>query len=666
VSFLGSFLTFVLNNPTGAGSGSTSSSNTGYVNSLVGFKTINFVTNRPDFELLQPTITMTNVNHFFGSNVIVPGGYGDITLNLGTYYYIRVSTNTFTRFIPGGANTYNTVVVRSSSTATIDNFSSSSSNNQSILFLGESSSTSIIAIASNKTADETNVFRSITKSGAGTLTSFGASNLGLNTGITFGSPLATYAYTTGNNLAVTSPLNAKSASVIVIGGGQAGSKNATSTRGGAGGRAGSVTIQGNVPITEGTTFYINVGAGGATNGGSGNTSWVNYTTNSAPTSLPAGSLALGGNVAGTNIGSWFYLGGFGGAAGTASLTSGAGGGSAQAWDTPAVFIGAAASTGKGSGGAGVRGNGIIGNAVSNAGNGGLSYTNTSALSGANTTDTSVPAGTGESGINGGGGGGGGSRTGGTGQAGNGGNGASSGDLFYRLFDGVLQNGFASGGGGGGGGGVVTPAQTTIEGRLGGDGGTGGLGGGGGGGGGGYNAASGQTLNYSHTADSSVLTISVNTPVTNGETYSIAPVSGGAFTYTKNGNSTLVQATRNLHGYTSGQVIYVTASIGISAGSRLIEVTSTDTFRFTAGPILSFTVSSSNSAYPFAPGNYVATYTGGSTFTIPVTSTFIPESGTALVSITNANGAGGNGGGGLILVIYEVNAPATQVFILGED
>ena len=522
VSFSNSFLTFVLNNPTGNGSGTTSSLNVGYVYTVLGVpRTINFVTNPPDFELLQPTITMTNVNHFFGNAVIVPGGYGDITLNLGTYYYIRVSTNTFERFLTGGANTYNTVVVRSSATITLTNaFDNRSENNRSILFLGESTSTSIIAIASNRTAGKTNVFRSITKSGAGTLTSVGATNLGLNTGITFSVPLATYAYSTGTNLAVTSPLNAKSASVIVIGGGQAGTRNSTSTRGGAGGRAGTVAIQGNVPVNAGATFYINVGAGGANSGSSGNASWVNFTTNSTPATLSAGCVALGGNQSGTNIGSWFYVGGAGGAAAGSSGTSGAGGGSAQAWDTPAVYTGASASSGRGSGGAGVRGNGIAGNAALNAGAGGLSYTNTVAGSGADTGSTSIPAGVGATGINGGGGGGGGRYLGtpyagsGSVRGGAGGNGSSASDLFYRRLNNINSNGFASGGGGGGGGGYSN--QSSGPTLLGGDGGAGGLGGGGGGGGGGYfpNGAAGLNGNFGIGGSGLILVVyEVNAPTT---------------------------------------------------------------------------------------------------------------------------------------------------------
>ncbi len=277
--------------------------------------------------------------------------------------------------------------------------------------------------------------------------------------------------------------------ITVIGaGGGGGKKNVLSSAGGGGGGALS---RGSFYLTPNSTIYFSVGAGGtgpstngtAADGGNGGDTWVNISSNSAPTSNTQGVLAKGGSggqgasgasggAGGSSSGGYgniaTYSGGAGGVGGSSNGSGGGGGGSAGVWD---------GNTSYSNGYAGGNGYNISGDGGGGGGGGVLS---------AGTSATSITGGAGGQGYdsssasaNGtglyGGGGGGGNGLNSSGAA----NSAGGGGHTTFNIDGTY-NYFFSGGGGGGGGGSNNSSST------GGGGGANpfGYAGGGGGGGGG--------------------------------------------------------------------------------------------------------------------------------------------------------------------------------------
>jgi len=255
----------------------------------------------------------------------------------------------------------------------------------------------------------------------------------------------------------TVPANWNSASNTIecIGGG--GSNNATQ---GSGGRGGSYARISNVTLTPGATTYIQVGD--PTSFSTGNNTWFNKTSNTAPTTTTDGVLARGGNTSTTNIGTLTYLGGSPGAGGGSAYKGSLGGGGAAGPNgiggNGGGNLGSPNGAG-GSGGGGADGGTNGGFAFSSPTNGGNNRFGT----GAGTAGTS-------------------SSNGSPGTAGGGGGGGYGGGSFGLVgSDGGAGGDYTPGsgsysGGGGGGGGYDFPNYTYSH-----PGGVGGLYGGGGGG-----------------------------------------------------------------------------------------------------------------------------------------------------------------------------------------
>ena len=149
------------------------------------------------------------------------------------------------------------------------------------------------------------------------------------------------------------------ATVECIGGGEAG-KNAFGTnnqRGGGGGNGGDYAT-GSIALARGATVYVNIGAGGLSNGAAGGDTWFNTLANSAPTAgQTATGVSAGGGGGGTSRATTVHAGGAAGNSTSNSHTGGDGG------------------TGAGGGGGGAGGIGAAGGATA-GGNGGLTSTET--------------------------------------------------------------------------------------------------------------------------------------------------------------------------------------------------------------------------------------------------------------------------------------------------
>ena len=250
-------------------------------------------------------------------------------------------------------------------------------------------------------------------------------------------------------------------SIELIGGGGGGMGGSNGRYGGGGGSYSKLT---NFSLTRGATVFVNVGAGGpgTTSVGQspGGDTWLNKTTNAAPTLIANGGQAIGGGSNGNNKFGVNNIGNITYAGGTANQGASAYGNG-----------GAGAAGPIGTGGAGARGNpegggggGSNGSSVTAGGDGGIS----GGLGGAGWDGTTVYSGGagGRSGSPNGGAGSNGSGGGGAFGAGGGGNGGNG-----RGWTSTLGATAGGGGGGGGGGNGVGALK----------GGNGGLYGGGGGG-----------------------------------------------------------------------------------------------------------------------------------------------------------------------------------------
>lgn len=309
-----------------------------------------------------------------------------------------------------------------------------------------------------------------------------------------------------------------SLTVLCIGGGGGGGRRASSS-GGAGGGGGGALAQGSFTgLKPGQVIYYSRGAGGTggtiasgQNGGSGGDSWINISSNAAPTSTSEGVLAKGGsgnaNASGGAGGSSASCigslgtasGGNGGAGGGTNGSGGGGGGAAGRYTFSLNTYGTGgaggagydvAGDGGGGGGGGVLGAGVTATTASGA-DGGVGYGSLAGGTGGASGASGVSGGT--STNAGAGGGGGGGATGNSGFGGVGGEGASN---YIDTLSGALISNYGYSGAGGGGGGGSNNTGTT-----GGPGGTGdsflsvgigsargAFGGGGGGGGSGVSAS----------------------------------------------------------------------------------------------------------------------------------------------------------------------------------
>ena len=264
-------------------------------------------------------------------------------------------------------------------------------------------------------------------------------------------------------------------SLVAIGGGAGGVNGSTTNGANPGGGGAFSKSTSTTSLSAGQTVFVNIGAGGAVNGGTGGDTWLNGVSNAAPTLVSQGVLAKGaiGAAAGQSINGVGDVrrnggGGVGGSTGTGGV-GGAGGASAGR-DTANGFAGAQGSFFPGGGGGG--GGGGVGSA------GGSAPSTTSGAGGSDFTGAAGPvgvttglAGTNGSNASGASGGGGGSTTTAGGRGGDGG----AGTEYTQTSNGETAG--AGGGGGGGGGTALTSVSA-------GGGGTGGLYGGGGGAGGG--------------------------------------------------------------------------------------------------------------------------------------------------------------------------------------
>jgi len=161
-----------------------------------------------------------------------------------------------------------------------------------------------------------------------------------------GASTADFASTYSSNTTWTCPANVTAVQVEAWGGGGAGGsacENGSSTATGGGGAGGAYAKVISYPVTPGSTYYINVGAGGAnssTNNGtkvSGGDSWFNSSNSPSTTILAKGGgggasaiggvLGSGGLPTAGSLGDVVYAGGAG-IAPTLSRFGGGGGGSA--------------------------------------------------------------------------------------------------------------------------------------------------------------------------------------------------------------------------------------------------------------------------------------------------------------------------------------------------
>jgi hypothetical protein len=308
-----------------------------------------------------------------------------------------------------------------------------------------------------------------------------------------------------------------SLTVLCIGGGGGGGKRANSS-GGAGGGGGGALAQGSLTgLKPGQVIYYSRGSGGTggttaggQNGGNGGDSWVNISSNAAPTTTSEGVLAKGGSgnanaspgAGGSSascIGSLGTAsGGDGGAGGATNGSGGGGGGAAGRYTFSLNTYGTGgaggagynvAGDGGGGGGGGVLGAGVTATTASGAA-GGVGY---GSLAGGAGGASGASGSSGSTSSNAGaGGGGGGGATGNSGFGGAGGNGAAN---YVDALSGALTSNFGYSGAGGGGGGGSNNTGSTGGGGGNGDSltsflSTGAFGGGGGGGGSGVSASGG--------------------------------------------------------------------------------------------------------------------------------------------------------------------------------
>jgi hypothetical protein len=336
------------------------------------------------------------------------------------------------------------------------------------------------------------LYKSINFAGAGTVTATTVANMGNNTGaVSFTSSIRGYALTgtVGSNTtgSFVVPGNIRGSNAFIVLGGGGGSARRNSAAGSGGGGAGSFGVVYNLPITGGQTIYYQVGGGGTggttstgQTGGNGGTSWVNITTNAAPTVNTDGALAYGGggsiiNSTAGGIGANAPIAMFGstGPAGGAATGRSAGSGAAPAslkygqGSGGTAGVSTVSYTG-GSGGAGQAGAGFTVNG-SGGGTGGNN------LNGARVLGPSLgnPGNTGTVGGGGSGGGGGSVAT----AGGAGGASSQNEEFTYINLDGSYTSGSIGPSGGAGAGGYNTTG-------VGGAGGSPSYGGGAGGSGGG--------------------------------------------------------------------------------------------------------------------------------------------------------------------------------------
>ena len=259
--------------------------------------------------------------------------------------------------------------------------------------------------------------------------------------------------TSGTSWTVPSDWNSETNSVEVIGGGGAGGSDAN--RGAAGGGAGGgayAKITNTAIFFPGSSYTIQVGAGGTPGGpgggnagGAGTDTWIS-TTGSAPAATSQGVLAKGGGggsmntagsggSAGSSIGTVTFSGGTGGAG-----VNGGGGGGGSGFAATGGSGGSGGNAGATSGGGG------------GGGDGGASTTNGSP--GVPASAAGGAGGTGGTGTAGGGGGSGSGSvgSGGGGATGTGGSGPTGG------VGGAGQEWDSTHGGGGGGGGGASAAN----------------------------------------------------------------------------------------------------------------------------------------------------------------------------------------------------------------
>ena len=216
--------------------------------------------------------------------------------------------------------------------------------------------------------------------------------------IQVGDSLTALTTTYGSSTTWICPANVTAVQVEAWGGGGAGGSalrtpDTSSIQYGGGGAGGAYARKTNYPVTPGTTYYINVGAGGTNNSSlndttvAGGDSWFNSsnTTNSVLV-LAKGGLggesAIGnttatryglGGLGSTNggIGDVLYAGG-GGATGASSSAGGGGSGAGNSANgvTATNNVGAVAPAGGGNGGTGPTGNSAVGGSGFAPGGGG--------------------------------------------------------------------------------------------------------------------------------------------------------------------------------------------------------------------------------------------------------------------------------------------------------
>lgn len=278
-------------------------------------------------------------------------------------------------------------------------------------------------------------------------------------------------FTSNGSWTVPADWNSSNNIIACIGAGGNGAAVADGAGSGGGG-GGAYSATENVSLTPGATVYVTIGGGGG--GGTAGSTWVNWSTNAAPTLVTNGVLARGGGngtgvtggIGGTttdSIGNTKFAGGTGGGGNNTGDTGGGGGGAAGPGGAGKAggTGGTGASDGGGGGGGAGGGSSTAGSGTttSTGGAGGDGPAGTGGGAGGTGTDTGT-AGTAGTGAGGGGGGG---------TAGTGGSGGSGSDLGT-----ISGTAYGAGGGGGGNG-----DNNSAAGQPGG--GNGGLYGGGGGG-----------------------------------------------------------------------------------------------------------------------------------------------------------------------------------------
>lgn len=298
----------------------------------------------------------------------------------------------------------------------------------------------------------------------------------------------TIVLTSGTTWTVPSDWTDAGSTIRGIGGGGGGRKPANNTGGAAGGGGGAFAEVTELGLTAGSTVYINIGSGGAggttaggQSGANGGDTWLNKTTNAAPSSATDGLLAKGGSgstgttgalggSSTTSVGTFKYSGGSGGNGSGANAGRPSGAGGSAASNIGSGFAGENATTTQthgGPGGGGVRSIGNVGGTT--GGSGGDNYARAAGGSGG------TAANNGTAGTLGGGGGGSGSISGSQAKV-TGGAGGAGGEIA------ITAGGTA---GSGGGGGAAGGSSSSNGGN---NGGNGGLYGGGGAGGGGSDSS----------------------------------------------------------------------------------------------------------------------------------------------------------------------------------